>query len=297
MYVGSEPSRLALRAAVADAASPFWDDPGTPAVETRDLPLAAALDDAGAELRGALGDPSRWAWARVHTTTFREQTLGKSGIGILEGLFNAGPYGVPGTSDAVNNGNTDLAAWYPDPDEPDAVPGTLFDAFTMTNHPSYRLTVEMAPERLDAARIVIQHRPGRQPGRAPLQRPGGRLDRGPHRSPPLHTGTRWKPGRPPASSWSRERGRGGAAGGWAARSALRGAGSGRPVDQDPAILDRHRVDGQRLVGGRVQRLAGDEVEAGQVERTCQAPRGDEAAVQLEVLVAADPLDRADSRRR
>jgi penicillin amidase len=164
MYVGSDPSRLAVRAAVADAASPFWDDPATPAVETHDLRLAAALDDAGAVLRGALGDPSRWAWARVHTTTFREQTLGKSGIGILEGLFNAGPYGVPGTSDAVNNGNTNLAAWYPDPDVPGATPGTLFDAFTMTNHPSYRLTVEMASERLDAARIVISTGQGGNPG-------------------------------------------------------------------------------------------------------------------------------------
>lgn len=164
MYVGTEPSRLALRAAVADAGSPFWDDPATPAVETRELRLAAALDDAGAELRGALGDPARWAWERVHTTTFREQTLGKSGIGILEGLFNDGPHGIPGTSDAVNNGNTNLAGWYPDPDEPGAVPGTLFDAFTMTNHPSYRLTVEMTPGRLDAARIVISTGQGGNPG-------------------------------------------------------------------------------------------------------------------------------------
>jgi penicillin amidase len=133
-------------------------------VETRDGRLAAALDDAGAELRGAVGDPSRWVWARVHTTTFREQTLGTSGIGLLEGIFNAGPYGVPGTSDAVNNGNLTLGAWYPDPDEPDATPGTLIDAFTMTNHPSYRLTIEMAPERLDDARIVISTGQGGNPG-------------------------------------------------------------------------------------------------------------------------------------
>jgi penicillin G amidase len=164
-YVGTDASRLALRAAVADAAgSPFWDDPATPAVETRDLRLTAGLDDAGAELRGALGDPSRWAWARVHTTTFREQTLGKSGIGILEGLFNAGPYGVPGSDDAVNKGNTALGSWYPDPDVPGANPGTLFDAFTMTSHPSYRLTIEMAPDRLDAARIVISTGQGGNPG-------------------------------------------------------------------------------------------------------------------------------------
>ncbi len=164
MYVGSDPSRLALRAAVADAASPFWDDPATPAVETRDGRLAAALDDAGADLRRAIGDPSRWAWARVHTTTFREQTLGRSGIGVLESLFNAGPYGVPGTSDAVNNGNTSLGNWYPDPGTPGASPGTLRDAFTMTNHPSYRLTVEMTPGRLDAARIIISTGQGGNPG-------------------------------------------------------------------------------------------------------------------------------------
>ena len=60
MYIGSDPSRLAIRAAVADAGSPFWDDPNTPAVETRTQRLAAALDDAGAELRGAIGDPARW---------------------------------------------------------------------------------------------------------------------------------------------------------------------------------------------------------------------------------------------
>lgn len=164
MYLGSDPSRLAVRAAVADAPSPFWDDPGTVEIETRNARLAAALDDAGAELRGAVGDPSRWAWARVHTTTFREQTLGKSGIGFLEGMFNAGPYGVPGTSDAVNNGNLTPGAWYPDPDEPGATPGTLIDAFTMTNHPSYRLAIEMAPERLDDARIVISTGQGGNPG-------------------------------------------------------------------------------------------------------------------------------------
>ena len=165
MYVGSDPSRQALRAAVARRG--LARSGTTPARRrSRRAPerLAAALDDAGAELRGALGDPGRWVWARVHTTTFREQTLGTSGIGILEGLLNAGPYGVPGTSDAVNNGNTSLGAWYPDPDEPGAVPGTLFDAFTMTNHPSYRLTVEMAPDRLDAARIVISTGQGGNPG-------------------------------------------------------------------------------------------------------------------------------------
>jgi penicillin amidase len=164
VYLGSDPSRQALRVAVADATIPFWDDPATGDVETRAGRLAAALDDAGAELRHAIGDPSRWAWARVHTTTFREQTLGRSGIGPLEGYLNAGPYGVPGTSDAVNNANVSLGSWYPDPDEPGAQPGTLRDAFTMTNHPSYRLTIEMAPGRLDRATIMISTGQGGNPG-------------------------------------------------------------------------------------------------------------------------------------
>ncbi len=163
-YVGSEPSRLAVRAAVADPAFPFWDDPHTTTLETRDGRLGAALDAAGAELRTALGTPSRWSWARVHTTVFREQTFGRSGIGILEGLFNVGPLGVPGTSDAVNNANTNLRGWYPDPEDPRSTPGTLRDAFTMTNHPSYRLAIEMTPDRLDAARIVISTGQGGNPG-------------------------------------------------------------------------------------------------------------------------------------
>jgi penicillin amidase len=163
-YVGSEPSRLALRAAVADAAHPFWDDPATAEVETRDGRLAAALDDAGAELRAALGDPARWTWGRVHTTTFAEQTLGSSGIGLLEAYFNAGPVSVPGTADAVNNNNVSFRDWYPDPAEEGAVPGSLRDAFRVNNHPSYRLAIEMAPGTLDAARIVISTGQSGNPG-------------------------------------------------------------------------------------------------------------------------------------
>ena len=165
MYVGSDPSRQALRAAVADEASPFWDDPW----HARDRD---ACPDAWRPL-STMREPScgvPWATRaagsgpRVHTTTFREQTLGKSGIGILEGLLNAGPYGVPGTSDAVNNGNTSLGA-RSIPTRTSRAPcrERCLDAFTMTNHPSYRLTVEMAPDRLDAARIVISTGQGGNP--------------------------------------------------------------------------------------------------------------------------------------
>ena len=151
-YVGSDQSKVALRAFLADPKAVFWDDPSTPAVETLDGRLAGALDAAGSDLRAALGDPSRWAWGRLHRTTFREQTLGTSGIGPLEAYFDMGPYGAPGTSDAVNNITTTLGAWYPDPKDPNAKPGTLFDAFAASTIPSYRLTIDMG--NLNGARII-----------------------------------------------------------------------------------------------------------------------------------------------
>jgi penicillin amidase len=151
-YVGSPQSKVALRAFLANPGAVFWDDPNTPAVETMEGRLAGALDAAGSELRAALGDPSRWAWGRLHRTTFREQTLGESGIGPLEAYFDMGPYGAPGTSDAVDNITTTLGAWYPDPKDPAAKPGTLVDAFAASTIPSYRLAIDMGD--LDGARII-----------------------------------------------------------------------------------------------------------------------------------------------
>ena len=151
-YLGSDQSKTALRAFLADPKAVFWDDPNTPTVETLDGRLAGALDAAGSELRAALGNPSRWAWGRLHRTTFQERTLGQSGIWPLEAYFDMGPYGAPGTSDAVNNITTSVGAWYPDPKDPDAKPGTLFDAFAASTIPSYRLAIDMGD--LDGARIV-----------------------------------------------------------------------------------------------------------------------------------------------
>ena len=62
------------------------------------------------------------------------------------------------------------------------------------------------------------------------------------------------------------------------------------LDQDPAVLDHHRVDRERQLRRRVERLAVGQVEARQVERAGERARGQEALVELEVLVAADALD-------
>ncbi len=155
-YVGTDPSRVALRVALADPASPFWNDPSTVATETRDERLAGALDAAGADLRAALGDPSRWTWGSLHLGRFEEQTLGTSGIAPLEALLDQGPFGFPGTSGAVLNTTTTFGAFYPDPAKPDstawAKPGTLFAAFQASTIPSYRFTIDLG--NMDGARIV-----------------------------------------------------------------------------------------------------------------------------------------------
>ncbi|MCU0483856.1 MAG: penicillin acylase family protein, partial [Chloroflexi bacterium] len=160
-YVGSEPSRLALQAALADPTSRFWDNPATTVAETRDGALAAALDAAGADLRSELGDDARWTWGRVHTVTFEEQTLGSSGLAPLEWYFNIGPVPVPGTQDAPNNSSMTFGAWYPDPDDPSSRPGTLRDAFEAGNGPSYRLAIDLG--HLDEATIVTTTGQGGNP--------------------------------------------------------------------------------------------------------------------------------------
>ncbi len=153
-YVGSPFSWMAFQGLLDDEHSPWWDDrTTTDRVETRDVILTRAMDEAGSELREALGPDSRWSWGALHTATFREGTLGESGIGPLEWYYNDGPHQVSGVSGAVNNTYYRFSHAYPDPDDPDAVPVGIGDVFEMTNMPSYRLAIDMSD--LDGARIII----------------------------------------------------------------------------------------------------------------------------------------------
>ncbi len=82
---------------------PWWDDVSTPATESRDDMLSAAMSDAADELTGLLGDePADWRWGELHTLTLTHQTLGKSGIAPVEWLFNRGPVEAAGGSSIVN---------------------------------------------------------------------------------------------------------------------------------------------------------------------------------------------------
>jgi penicillin amidase len=89
----------------------------------------------------------------MHTVTFREATLGSSGIGPLEWYFNAGPTAVDGADGAVDASYYRLRRGYLDPEDPEFQPLGMDGLFTVTNLPSYRLVMDMSD--LDGARIVI----------------------------------------------------------------------------------------------------------------------------------------------
>jgi penicillin amidase len=153
-YVGSPTSWVVLTRLLDEPNSPWWDDARTPAVhETADSIIARAMDEAGAELRGAYGGPESWSWGRLHTATFEEATLGTSGIGPLEWYFNDGPVGVAGAAGAIDNTYYRLGRAYPDPTDPAFKPLGINGLFTVTNLPSYRLVVDLRD--LDGARLVI----------------------------------------------------------------------------------------------------------------------------------------------
>ncbi len=94
----------ALEDLLADPRSPWFDDRGTPQVETRDEIIRRAMDDAVKELTERLGpNMEKWRWGDLHTATFKNQALGQSGIGWVERIFNRGPVAVDGTAGTVNN--------------------------------------------------------------------------------------------------------------------------------------------------------------------------------------------------
>jgi penicillin amidase len=93
-----------LRSIAADPENAWWDDKSTPGTaESRDDILQKSLSDALAELEKTYGrDSSKWTWGEMHAATFRNQTLGTSGVGPIEALFNRGPFPVGGGSSIVN---------------------------------------------------------------------------------------------------------------------------------------------------------------------------------------------------
>ena len=95
---------VSLLAQLPNETSPWFDDIHTAQVENRDDLVRLALEAAVKELSESLGsDMSRWRWGNLHTATFENQSLGQSGIGPIESIFNRGPVAVDGTIATVNN--------------------------------------------------------------------------------------------------------------------------------------------------------------------------------------------------
>ncbi|MGE5643125.1 MAG: penicillin acylase family protein [Byssovorax cruenta] len=87
-----------------DESSTWWDDKTTSdKVETRQDILRKSFEQGVAELEKMFGrDLSKWKWGEMHASTFRNGTLGKSGVGPIEALFNRGPYPTSGGAAILN---------------------------------------------------------------------------------------------------------------------------------------------------------------------------------------------------
>ncbi|WP_296221946.1 penicillin acylase family protein [Pseudomonas sp. UBA2684] len=91
----------ALPRLTADAASPWWDDRHSAAVERRADIVKAAWQASLAHLRKTLGDDSsNWQWGTAHTLT-HNHPLGQQKP--LDRLFNVGPFAAPGGHETPNN--------------------------------------------------------------------------------------------------------------------------------------------------------------------------------------------------
>ncbi len=100
---GSARNMHATTALLADPDNVWWDDINTDAVEDRDTLLVRTFNEAYAAAVEALGaDRADWQWGELHTTTFVNNPLGISGIGLLEDMVNVGPIPTGGGSAILN---------------------------------------------------------------------------------------------------------------------------------------------------------------------------------------------------
>jgi penicillin amidase len=117
----------------------WWDDVTTKGtMERRDDILLAAMTDARKEMTTHVSrDTDGWQWGKLHRITLRNQTLGTSGIGLIERLFNRGDVPAPGGPGVVNALGYDTRAGY-----------------AVTEGPSMRMLVDLG--NLDASRWINQ---------------------------------------------------------------------------------------------------------------------------------------------
>jgi penicillin amidase len=121
----------------AEPQNAWWDDVTTGEKEQRDEIFARAFSAAVAEMESTWGkNPAKWRWGDLHTITFHNPTLGRSGIGLIEAIFNRGPARTSGGNDVVN-----ATSW-----------GATQD-YTVVSLPSERLIIDLS--NFDQTRSVI----------------------------------------------------------------------------------------------------------------------------------------------
>ncbi|WP_370288787.1 penicillin acylase family protein [Nocardioides sp.] len=115
----------------------WWDDVRTDGVtETRDDVLRTAMLGARDELTARQSPRAdEWTWGGLHRLELRSSTLGESGIGVVESIFNRGGWEVGGGSSIV-----DATGW------------NARQGYEVTTAPSMRMIVPM--DDLDAARWI-----------------------------------------------------------------------------------------------------------------------------------------------
>jgi penicillin amidase len=94
-----------MRNLVQQPDSAWWDDQSTTnTLETRDDIFQRAFSEmvqSGVDMYGK--NLEKWpAWGDEHSATFRNATLGESGIGLIESLFNRGPFPTGGGESIVD---------------------------------------------------------------------------------------------------------------------------------------------------------------------------------------------------
>ena len=119
-----------MRNLVKNPTDPFWDNSTTKnVVETRDDIIKKSWSEAVGELEGKYGsDMTKWSWGEMHTATFQNQTLGTTGIGLVDSLFNRGPFPASGGNNIVN-----ATAW-----------ANVGQDYAVTDLPSMRMIVDMS---------------------------------------------------------------------------------------------------------------------------------------------------------
>jgi penicillin amidase len=94
-----------MRNLVDQPNSHWWDDQDSDdMIETREDIFVRAFEETVEQIRKEYGkDHENWpAWGDLHSATFRNATLGESGIGPIEALFNRGPFITGGGEGIVN---------------------------------------------------------------------------------------------------------------------------------------------------------------------------------------------------